>query len=290
MKKQFPGLNPVKRKKSGFNPGKRFKPIGFDPGNGIKLKKSFGQHFLRDQSIVEKIVGKVKLDEQTSVFEIGCGDGFLTKEILKNPIARLWVFEIDPEWASVVRKKFPDTRLTLFREDILLADFTKLEPHKPWTLLANLPYQITFPILHLLEQNSTLLKEGVIMVQEEVAQKIVLTGGRGYGLPSLFFQHAFEWTLLDKVPPTAFFPPPKVFSRLLYFKPRAKRDSIPNEVGFWKFIKACFSQPRRMLKNNLLGAGYPIEGLSEETLQLRAQQMNKVQLLEIWEILRAGKN
>ncbi|HBL98526.1 TPA: ribosomal RNA small subunit methyltransferase A [Candidatus Dependentiae bacterium] len=253
---------------------------------GVTLKKSFGQHFLRDHSIVENIVGRVKLDAETSVFEIGCGDGFLTEAILKKAIARLWVFEIDPEWATVVRKKFPDNRLTIFREDILIADFTRLEPHKPWILLANLPYQITFPILHLLERNTALLKEGVIMVQEEVAQKIVATTGRGYGLPSLFFQHAFEWELMGKIPPGAFFPPPQVFSRLLHFTTRAQRDYIPDEPGFWKFIKVCFSQPRRMLKNNLLAGGYPLSKLSEETLQLRAQQMNKAELLQVWELVR----
>ena len=87
-------------------------------------------------------------------------------------------------------------------------------------MLANLPYQVTFPILHNFQKNRHLLKEGVIMIQEEVAEKILKTSGRGYGYPSLFFQRYFTWKKLDKVPPTAFFPPPKVDSRLLYFKPR----------------------------------------------------------------------
>ena len=86
------------------------------------------------------------------------------------------------------------------------------------------------------------------MIQEEVAQKIVKTSGRGYGFPSLFFQHYFEWKLLEKVPPGAFFPPPKVYSRLLYFKPKKMLQQIPDEAEFWEFIKHCFAQPRRTLK------------------------------------------
>ena len=67
--------------------------------HGIQLKKGYGQHFLRDQSVVDKMIAQVTLTPETSVFEIGCGDGFLTKSILQTPIRRLWVFEIDPEWA-----------------------------------------------------------------------------------------------------------------------------------------------------------------------------------------------
>lgn len=253
--------------------------------HGIAIKKQYGQHFLRDQSVVEHMIDQVKLTNDSSVFEIGCGDGFLTQEIVKHPLARLWVFEIDPQWAGFVKNAIKDKRLTMFEENILDLDFSRLEPHAPWTLLANLPYQITFPILHLLQKNRHLLAEGVIMVQEEVAQKIVKTSGRGYGLPSLFFQHFFEWRLLNKVAPGAFLPPPKVYSRLLYFKPRKKLVEIPNESEFWKFIKLCFLQPRRTLRNNLSSTHYDMSLLSEDILKLRSQQMNMQDFLKIWKII-----
>lgn len=253
--------------------------------HGIAIKKQYGQHFLRDQSVVEHMIDQVKLTNESSVFEIGCGDGFLTQEIVKHPLARLWVFEIDPQWAGFVKNAIKDKRLAMFEENILDLDFSRLEPYAPWTLLANLPYQITFPILHLLQKNRHLLAEGVIMVQEEVAQKIVKTSGRGYGLPSLFFQHFFEWKLLNKVPPGAFLPPPKVYSRLLYFKPRKKLVEIPNEQEFWKFIKLCFLQPRRTLRNNLSSTHYDINLLSEETFKLRSQQMGMEDFLKIWKVI-----
>jgi len=254
---------------------------------GIPLKKRYGQHFLRDKQYVRAMFDAVDLKDSSSVLEIGCGDGFLTREIIKQPMARLWVYEIDEQWADHVRQAIDDQRLKIITHNFLDVDLDELAPYKPWTVLANLPYQVTFPILHRFQEYRDLFKEGVVMIQEEVAQKIVKTSGRGYGFPSLFFQHYFTWKLLDKVPPSAFYPPPKVFSRLLYFKPIADPVFIPDEEQFWKFIKQCFSQPRRMLSNNLRGLAYPIDRIPEEILHLRAQQMSMEDFLKVWELVRS---
>jgi len=253
---------------------------------GIPLKKKFGQHFLRDVRIVHNMIFAVEITEKTSILEIGCGDGFLTKYILSTPADRLLVFEIDSDWANYVRETFKDERLTVIEDNFLDIDFSILEEHKPWTILANLPYQVTFPILHRFQEHRHLIKEGVVMIQEEVAQKIVKTRGRGYGYPSLFFQHYFEWKLLDKVPPTAFHPAPKVFSRTIYFKPRTDVVPIPDEDKFWQFIKHCFKQPRRTLKNNLAHTHYKIDKISEATFALRAQELSMADLLAVWELIR----
>lgn len=254
---------------------------------GIALKKSYGQHFLRNDSIAQKIVMSVDLHDTSSVFEIGCGDGALTRVILQSKLARLWVFEIDPEWAALVKKRLPDPRMHVFVQDILLTDFEQFKPHEPWTLLANLPYQITFPILYKLQENRHMLAEGVIMIQEEVAKKLVATHGRGYGFVSLFFQYYFELKLLDKIAPSSFYPPPKVFSRLVYFKPKSSCPEIPDESGFWDFVKSCFKQPRRTLKNNLNQKHYDLNKISEEVLLLRAQQMKLEDLLKVWDLVRS---
>ncbi len=254
--------------------------------DGIKVKKQFGQHFLRDQSVIDQMISSVAIGNTTSVFEIGCGDGFLTKSILTQDIARLWVFEIDQEWADYVQKHYGNLRLQIFKENILDVDFERFQESKPWILLANLPYQITFPILYLLQKNIHLLKEGVIMVQEEVAQKITAKSGRGYGFPAVFFQHFFDWKLLKKIPPIAFVPPPKVDSRLLYFMPKQNPDSIPEIDKFWKFIKIIFKQPRRTMRNNLAQSDYDASKLTEKELMLRAQQLSKQELINIWNKLR----
>lgn len=254
---------------------------------GIPLKKQFGQHFLRDIRIVHNMIFAVEIKPTTSIFEIGCGDGFLTKYILSTPAERLKIFEIDPDWAQYVQETFKDDRMTVILDNFLDVDLKeKLGEHAPWTVLANLPYQVTFPILHRFQQYRHFLKEGVIMIQEEVAQKIVQKRGRGYGYPALFFQHYFDWKLLDKVPPTSFHPAPKVFSRLIHFTPRAEIIPIADEEKFWKFIKHCFKQPRRTLRNNLTHTHYAIEKISEDVLALRAQELGMKDLLEIWELIR----
>ena len=140
--------------------------------------------------------------------------------------------------------------------------------------------------MHWFQKNRHLIKEGVIMIQEEVAQKIMKTSGRGYGFPSLFFQRYFSWRMLDKVPPGAFFPPPKVNSRLLYFKPHYEVEAIPDEEGFWRFIKACLQQPRRTMRNNLTQSHYDINKLSQDLLNSRAQQLSMDDFIKLWILLR----
>lgn len=253
--------------------------------DGIDLKKHLGQHFLREQRYIDNMISAVKIDNSSKVFEIGCGDGFLTKSILQTEAQKLLVFEIDPEWAGYVEKTYGCGKLSITNDNFLDINLADYLTDGKWTLLANLPYKITFPIIYKLKEYRHLLKEGVIMIQEEVAQKITKTHGRGYGFNSLYMQHFFEWKILDKIPPTAFLPAPKVFSRTLYFKPVEKLETIENEEDFWIFIKRCFSQPRRTLKNSLSSFHYKLERLDNETLNLRAQQMSKNDLLQTWRIL-----
>ncbi len=253
--------------------------------HGIPLKKQYGQHFLRQDSVVHVMLDHVDLT-QASVVEIGPGDGFLTRHILQQPIARLWSFEIDADWVRLLKETIKDPRFAVFEENILDIDFSRFREHAPWALLANLPYQITFPILHMLQRHRDVITHGVFMIQEEVAQKLVKTSGRGYGFPSLFFNHYFELKLLTKVSPTAFLPPPKVFSRLVYFKTKSSVIPIPDEENFWKFIKLCFHQPRRMLRNNLAQGQYDLTKISAEQLALRAQQLSMGELLKLWETVR----
>jgi 16S rRNA (adenine1518-N6/adenine1519-N6)-dimethyltransferase len=124
------------------------------------------------------------------------------------------------------------------------------------------------------------------MIQEEVAQKLVKKSGRGYGYVSLFFQHYFTIELLEKIKPGAFQPPPKVDSRLIYLTPQRDIVPIPDEVNFWKFIKACFGQPRRTLRNSLNSYAFDLNVIPEKYHTMRAQQLAMPDLLEIWELLR----
>ncbi len=246
-------------------------------------KKSLGQHFLRKQSVVDHMIEKVEITPKTSVLEIGCGDGFLTQSILLQTYCKkLCCYEIDPMWADFVKAKIKDPRLEIKRENILEADFSSLKEDKPWVILANLPYQITFPIMFLILEHKNLFEEGVVMVQEEVAQKIVAQTGRSCNTTSLLLQHHFNFELMDKIGPESFSPPPKVNSRLVYFKPKSKIISIPKEEEFWKFVKVCYQQPRRTIKNNLSQTHYDLEKIPETILKLRAQQMKFDDFLNLW--------
>ncbi len=139
---------------------------------GIRLKKKFGQHFLRDERVVEHMIEAVEITDTTSVFEIGCGDGFLTRAILRTPIARLWVFEIDPEWAAYVQNSVKDKRLHMVQENFLTVDPAMIAPYKPWTVLANLPYQVTFPIYVGSKRIAISLKRVLLWYKKKLLKKL----------------------------------------------------------------------------------------------------------------------
>jgi 16S rRNA (adenine1518-N6/adenine1519-N6)-dimethyltransferase len=248
-----------------------------------RKKKALGQHFLRKQSVVDHMIEKVAISPETAVLEIGCGDGFLTKSILEQTkCKKLIVYEIDVDWVNYVQKGFSDERLEVRHENILDANLRLLEGEKPLVLLSNLPYQITFPIFFMLQKNKDLFEQGVVMVQEEVAQKIVAKRGKPYSATSIFLQYNFDFELMEKIEPEAFSPPPKVFSRLLYFKPKYDQKPIPDEENFWKFVKLCFKHPRQTLKNNLKLTHYDYSKLSDDLVGKRSQQLSFDDFLAIF--------
>lgn len=250
--------------------------------HGIFFKKQFGQNFLHDHSVTDTIINSVTLSPETAVLEIGCGDGFLTKAILDQNVKAVIGYEIDSEWFGYLKKRLKDPRFQLINQDILLANWSSLEQHKPLILLANLPYNITFPVLYKIKENRLLFSEVTLMLQEEVAQKIVKQGGKDYGFVSLFFQYYFDWTLLASIPPTAFEPSPQVYSRLLHGKTRETIEPIDQETAFWDFVKVCFKQPRRTIANNVLGTIYQNKEIDPSFEALRAQQMSIGDFKKLW--------
>lgn len=248
-----------------------------------KKKKHLGQHFLLKQSTVDNMIKQVLVTDKTTVLEIGCGDGFLTKSILSQTnCKKLLVYEIDRSWANVVRANYKDHRLEVREQNALDLTEEVFQSCQPLIILANLPYQITFPLFFLFHRNKHLIQEGVVMVQEEVAQKLVAQRGKPYSATTIFFQHYFEIALMEKVEPTAFNPPPKVFSRLIYFKPKKEVVAIPNATGFWKFLKLCFKSPRQTLRNNLKSTHYKTDGFSDDILDKRSQQLSFEDFLSLW--------
>lgn len=253
--------------------------------HGIFFKKQFGQNFLHDHSITDSMINSVTISPRISILEIGCGDGFLTKALIDSDAKVILGYEIDPEWFGYLKKRLKDSRFQLINQDILTVDWTFFEKYMPLVLLANLPYNITFPLLYKIQQHRLLFSEITIMVQEEVAQKIIKTSGKDYGFISLFFQYYFEWSLLDLVPPTAFEPSPQVYSRLLHGKKRNNIEPIDQEEEFWNFVKLCFKQPRRTINNNLIGTIYEKKIIEKSFETLRAQQMSISDFKFLWKKL-----
>ena len=268
-----------------LKPFKEKKPV--DDGLPEK-KKAYGQHFLRKHSVVDNMIHAVTITPDTTVVEIGCGDGFLTKAILaQTPCKKLVCFEIDKEWADYVSARIFDPRLDLRLQNILDASFDTVESEHPLIMLANLPYQITFPILYRIQKAKHLFGDVVVMVQEEVGQKLAATHGRGLSAVTLFFQYHFTIKLLDKIEPGAFTPPPKIFSRLIQLTPKHNPTPIEDAAGFWAMLKLCFHFPRQTLRNNLRTTHYDLNRLTEELLGKRAQQLTFADFLVIWNTLRA---
>ncbi len=250
--------------------------------HGIFFKKQFGQNFLHDHSVTDSIINSVTLSPDISILEIGCGDGFLTKALLDTDAKAIVGYEIDSEWFGYLKKRLKNSRFLLINQDILTVDWTFFEKYVPMVLLANLPYNITFPLLYKIQEHRLLFSEITVMVQEEVAQKIIKKSGKDYGFISLFFQYYFEWSLLDLVPPTAFEPSPQVYSRLLHGKIRNTVDPIYQEEAFWNFVKLCFKQPRRTISNNLIGTIYEKKSIEKSFATLRAQQMSIADFKNLW--------
>ncbi len=259
--------------------------MGFLKNNKTKPKKKkfLGQHFLRNHNVVTDMLSSVKITSKDTVMEIGPGDGFLTSAILEQTKCKnLIAFEIDKEWYQFLKKRIKDKRLKLQQQDILKLDWAKLKSYIPLIMLSNLPYQITFPILFKLQEHREFFKEGTIMIQEEVAQKLVATKGRNYSATTLFLQNYFKFKLLTKIGPENFSPPPKVQSRLVHFIPIKNPQSIPKEKKFWKFLKLLFKYPRRTILNNIKQTSYDSSKIPIKILQKRAQELTIQDFKKIW--------
>lgn len=247
------------------------------------LKKCMGQNFLRDDMVLNAIIEHADLHENEYVLEIGCGDGVLTRKLLATPIKKLIVVELDERWATLAKNELPPKKLVVYNEDILDFDFiARLTPDSAmWSIVANIPYCITSPILKRILAWKKHLRQAVIMVQEEIAQKIVKTRGKDYTPLSLVLQYNFTCALHEKVAPESFFPAPKVYSRVIQLIPRYDAPEIQNPDEFWKFVALMFSQPRRMMGNNLKASKY-FDKLPEEFKNKRAQELLLNEIIELW--------
>jgi len=226
-----------------------------DLGRGAR--KRLGQHFLSDRHVAERIHRTAALTGDESVIEIGPGIGALT-DALANGAARLWLIELDRELAALARERYADrASVTVVEGDALKVDFAALlGEHAPAVVVANLPYNVGTAILTRLLEQPALVTRMILMVQLEVAQRLIAPpGSKTYGLLSVMTQLAAEPRIAFRVPPSAFVPRPKVESAVIVVTPhREPPVAIDDRDVFRNIVRAAFGQRRKHLANSLRAA------------------------------------
>ena len=228
--------------------------------HGFTFKKSFGQNFLTDTNILQKIVDTAEIDDQVNVIEIGPGIGALT-EFLAERAAQVMAFEIDHRLVPILADTLRDfDNVTVVNEDILKVDLAQhiqnfKNPDLPIKVVANLPYYITTPILMHLIESGISFSEFVVMMQKEVADRIsAKPNTKAYGSLSIAVQYYMTAKVAFIVPRTVFVPAPNVDSAILKMVRRPEPAvAVEDEKFFFKVSKASFTHRRKTLWNNLTG-------------------------------------
>lgn len=224
-------------------------------------KKSLGQHFLKDPAYLNRIADAARIGPKDRVLEIGPGLGHLTR-ILANRAERVLAIELDDALIPVLRKEFIDTpNVEIVHADALEYDYGALT-HR-WNVVANLPYYISTPIIQRLLAYRSRFTLFTLMLQKEVAERIAAQpGGKEYGYISILVQLHLQPSVLFKVPPGAFAPPPRVDSAVLSMETLDRPHKVRDEEYLIRIIKAAFSQRRKTLRNALKQLSIPTEKLA----------------------------
>lgn len=231
----------------------------------LRANKRFGQNFLVDDNILNNIVDVADIKENELVIEIGPGLGNLTNYILKRATYSLLV-EIDQNMINVLTDRFKNEKnYKLISMDILKVnideEIKKIEDEKDITfknvkVVANLPYYITTPIIFKLLQDSTRITEVVVMVQKEVAQRMVANcNTKDYGILTLMVKYLSEANISFTVPKESFIPAPNVTSAIIILK-KNKRYTVKNEEIFINLVHSAFAQRRKTMINSLFSTKF----------------------------------
>ena len=248
-----------------------------------RTKHQFGQHFLSDPSILTRMCAHARLGQGDHVLEIGPGCGTLTWMMLQHG-ASVHAIEIDRDAIAFLETMFADAPFELTAKDARKVDWPALlDTHDaPWTCIANLPYNVGTSIFLELTKHAHRFKSLTLMFQKEVAQRIVASeGDKAYGSLSLAMRLHYDTSLVMKLPPGAFSPPPKVHSAVVHCVPVAG-TRIPDpdvRAMFERVIRAAFQQRRKKLSNglksfvakNILMQGYSEVGLGDNA---RAEELS----------------
>jgi 16S rRNA (adenine1518-N6/adenine1519-N6)-dimethyltransferase len=267
----------------------------------MPAKPKLGQNFLVDTEAIQRIAASIGDLTGRTVAEIGPGRGAITAELAARA-AHVLAIELDRDLAAGLRVQFmldASARVTVVAQDVLRFDFAAASAEAAERLLVvgNLPYGITSPILLKLAASHAALDRAVLMVQREVADRIVAQpGSRDYGLLSVTAQLYGPAQRLFTLPPSAFSPPPEVYSTVFRWRFAPRFDELGvEEAGFLGFVRQCFHQKRKTLANNLRAAGHApaviTAALAEIAIdpQARAEALSIDSFAALWRLLEAGR-
>lgn len=243
------------------------------------LKKSLGQHFLKDENVAKKIVNQIPFGADLQLLEVGSGGGALTKYLLKKEFGAYKAIEVDNEKVTFLLKHFPELSGKLINED-----FLESEPpfQGDFMVIGNFPYNISGPILFKILEWEPQVAMAVGMFQREVARRVASkSGNKEYGILSVLLQAFYEVEYLFDVSPECFQPPPKVVSGVIKLTRTGNPYQIGNRKKFIQLVKGAFNQRRKMLRNTLKGF-LPPDTLPESYASLRAEQLSVADFVKLY--------
>lgn len=269
---------------------------------GLFAKKSFGQNFIIEPAIVEKIARSCQADSESAVIEIGPGIGALTEQLAK--VAKQVVaFEIDERLLEVLKDTLAEyPNVEVIHQDFLQTDIQQIvsrlaQDCNKVVVCANLPYYITTPILFAIFESDASIPVITVMMQKEVADRFsAKVSTKDYNALSVIVQYQYEVKTIMKIPKTIFNPKPAVDSAVVQFCIKEKSNQVCDQEGFFELVKACFKQRRKTLYNNLreyLNENELAVHLLEETnlpVQCRAENLTLDQFIKLWEVFYATKS
>jgi 16S rRNA (adenine1518-N6/adenine1519-N6)-dimethyltransferase len=223
---------------------------------GLRARKRFGQHFLHDPAVIERIATAIDARSGEALVEIGPGRGALTRRLLESDCGSLDAIEIDHDLAALLRAEWGgDSRFCLHDEDALRVDFGALARHRgrPLRIVGNLPYNISTPLLfHLLESVRDIRDMHVMLQREVIARMAAQPGDPAYGRLTVMLSPWLQVERLFDVGPGAFQPAPQVWSAVAHLTVRAEPAFSPSPA-FPAVVAAAFAHRRKTLRNALRG-------------------------------------
>lgn len=262
-----------------------------NPGFSFRPTKKLGQNFLTDKTVINRILDSAALDSKDVVIEVGPGKGALTGR-LAAVVKNVYAIEKDNFLFRELNNKYASlSNLTLINEDALRTDFKTFEGNPKIKFIANLPYNITSPMLSRLTENRDLFSNIIIMIQKEVGDRIASKpGNKTYGSLSVLIQTFFNVTRLFTVLPGSFKPKPKVDSVVIKLVPTQTHCDLIKDINLYsRVVKSSFSSRRKMI-NNSLKSEFNKEEIEISLSNSEISGKRRAETMEVSEFIRLANN